>query len=115
VRACQELGEQDEAVALVFKVADDALRVGRWSIALDTLRLLPSAVRSEDADLLLAEAHALVQLGQPDPARQAALAALELGGREGRPHIQLTALIELANIARYCGDCTTAEEWLSSA
>ncbi|HEV7663125.1 MAG TPA: hypothetical protein VGQ62_06285, partial [Chloroflexota bacterium] len=115
VRACQELGRVDDAVGLVRQGVDDAMRVGRWAAALQLLKLLPEVVRSADPDLLLSEAHVLIQGGFPEPAQRAAEAALELGGRSGSAAVQVSALIELANIARYTGDATAADDWLTSA
>jgi LuxR family maltose regulon positive regulatory protein len=115
VRACQELGQIEDAVALVRRTAEAAMRAGRWTPALAALGLLPEAVRRAHPDLALAEAHALIQSGRPDPARKVAEAMLEQGAREGAVGIQVPALVELANIARYTGDLDAAQDWLAAA
>ncbi len=115
VRACQELGEGDEAVALVHRTVDEAMRTGRWAAALATLDLLPEVVRRAQPLLTLVEAHALVQTGRPELARQAAEVVLQHAGRTGDVEVQVRAVLELANVARYAGDVDAALDWLSAA
>src|SRR5438132_1326640 len=79
------------------------------------LALLPESVRRERPWLALAEAHALVQCGRPVQARQVAEAVLEHGGRTGSVSVQVRALVELGNIARYTGDADAAQDWLTAA
>jgi LuxR family transcriptional regulator, maltose regulon positive regulatory protein len=115
VRACQELGRLDDAIALVRHSAEESRRPGRWSGVLAVLGVLPEDVRRADPDLSLLEAHALYQTGQPELAQLAADAALHHGGRSGDVAVQIGSALELANIARYQGDMVAAEDWLSAA
>src|SRR5207237_1283495 len=57
VRACRELGELDEAAAVVQHTADEATRSGRWATALAALELLPEPTRRSHPSLSLAEIH----------------------------------------------------------
>jgi ATP/maltotriose-dependent transcriptional regulator MalT/DNA-binding SARP family transcriptional activator len=115
VRACQELGQIDDAVALVGRAVEENLHAGRWGATLATVELLPVSVRRGQPRLSLAEAHALVQSGHPQPARDAADMALQSGGRTGDEAVQIEAVLELANVARYLGELDVAEDWLSAA
>jgi LuxR family maltose regulon positive regulatory protein len=115
VQACNEMGEVEAAVALVCRTVDDAIRAGRWTPALGAMALLPESVRRRRPDLALAEAHALVQSGRPAEARQLAEAVLELAGRTGSVSVQVRALVELGNVARYTGEVDAALDWLAAA
>jgi LuxR family maltose regulon positive regulatory protein len=114
VRACQELGQIDGAVAVVSRSAGEAAQTGRWQKALDTLRLLPEPVRRAQPELSLIEARALLNTGHPDLGRQAADAALKHGGRSGDVFVQISALVELATVT-FASDLTAAEDWLAAA
>ena len=63
----------------------------------------------------MAEADALLQTGQPKDANAAAEAALELGGRTGDVFVQVSAILALAQVARFSGDIKAAEDWASAA
>ncbi|HYY88402.1 MAG TPA: hypothetical protein VFA49_06390 [Chloroflexota bacterium] len=115
VRACEELGETEQAVALVRRTVEEATRAGRWPAVLSALALLPRAVSRADPQLTLAEAYALLNAARPEPAREAAQTALEHGARSGDVAVQLSATLELANIARWTGDIDAAEDWLAAA
>jgi len=114
VRACQELGQINGAVELVFRSAAEAVQAGRWSAVLFTLELLPEALRRVHPDLSLIEARALLLTGHPQQAYQAAEAALHCGGRSDDVLVQIGALIELA-IITFTSDMAAAEDWLSAA
>jgi LuxR family maltose regulon positive regulatory protein len=115
VRACQELGRLDDAIGLVRDMAEDSRRTGRWSGLLSMLELLPQRVRRADPWLSLLEAQALYQRDRPEPAREAADAALRHGGRTGDVPVQINATLELATISRHQGDMGQAEDWLTAA
>lgn len=115
VRACQELGDSEGAIALVRRAAEVGLRAGRWPAVLASLSLVTETERRGQPDLCLIEAHALVQSGRPEPARLAAESALEHASYSGDVSVQIRALLELANIGRYSGDLSAAEDWLSAA
>ena len=115
VRACQELGQTHDALEVVRRAVVEKLRLGRWSDALSIFRLLPEGIRRADAELCLAESEALVNTGQARAANDAAEAALEHGGRSGDVFVQVSAIIALAQVARFSGDLNAAEEWLSAA
>jgi ATP/maltotriose-dependent transcriptional regulator MalT/DNA-binding SARP family transcriptional activator len=115
VRACQELGRAEDAVGRVQRAVDEAMHTGRWQAALAILELLPKTVRRAHPGLSLAEAYALLLSGRPEPARTAAKAALHHGGRSSDITVQVGAILELANIARWTGDLDGAEDWLSAA
>ena len=115
VRACQELGQVQGAVNLIRRSVEEAIRSGRWNGALAALHLLPESVRRAHPDLSLAEAYALMSLGRPDAARQAAEEALHHGGRSGDVEVQISAIVWLARIAHFAGDLDAAEDWLSAA
>lgn len=115
VRACQELGDTDAAIALVRHAAEVGVRAGRWPAVLAALSLVPETERRARPDLCLIEAHALVQSGRPEPAQQAAQSALEHASYAGDAPMQIRSLLELANIGRYAGDVAAAEDWLSAA
>jgi LuxR family transcriptional regulator, maltose regulon positive regulatory protein len=114
VRACQELGRLEDAVAIVRSAAEEARQSGRWSAVLASLELLPENVRRNDPGLSLLEAQALRQTGRPQPARLAAEAALRYGGRLGDVRVQISSTLELAAIARHEGDMAAADDWLSA-
>jgi len=114
VRACQELGQVSGAVELVLRSAAEAVQAGRWPAVLFTLELLPEPVRRAHADVSLIEARALLLIGNPQQAYQAAEAALQHGGRSGDVAIQVGALVELA-IITFNSDMAAAEDWLSAA
>ncbi len=115
VRACQELGRLDDAIGIVRGMAEDSRRAGRWSGLLSMLELLPHKVRRADPWLSLLEAQALYQRDRPEPAREAADAALRHGGRSGDALVQINATLELATISRYEGDTGQAEDWLTAS
>jgi len=115
VRACQELGQTEVAVARVQSAVDDELRTGHWDLARGLVELLPPAVRATYPRLSLAEAWALLESGQPEAARAAAERALEQGGRSGVVEIQVRAALELAAIARWTGDLAAGQDWLDAA
>jgi ATP/maltotriose-dependent transcriptional regulator MalT/DNA-binding SARP family transcriptional activator len=115
VRACQELGQVEAAVSLVHRSVDEATRTGRWPASLAALDLLPREVYHAHPRLMLAGAHALVQTGRPEPARELGEAALTHAGRSGNVGMQIAAILELANIARHSGDLNAAEDWLAAA
>jgi DNA-binding SARP family transcriptional activator len=115
VRACQELGDLESAVALVRHVAELRMEAGRWPAVLSALSLIPEAERRSHPDLSLVEAHALVQSGLPAPARESAEAALERAAYASDVGLQIRALLELANIGRYEGDLSAANDWLVAA
>lgn len=114
VRACQELGKLDDAVEVVQRVAARDVLSGRWVLVLDTLQLLPEAVRRAHPELSLIEARGWLNTGHPDRGQLAAEAALECGGRSDNVDVQIRALIELASIA-VTSDIGAAEDWLSPA
>ena len=115
VRACQELGDVDRAVELVRHVAELRMHAGRWPAVLSALSLILEAERRSRPDLSLMEAHALVQSGLPEPARESAEAALERAAYANDVARQIRALLELANIGRYAGDLSAANDWLVAA
>src|ERR1051326_5029634 len=114
VRASQELGQIEGAVAVVRRAALESVRIGRWNAVLVTLELLPEVVRRANPELSLLEARALLNTGHPERAHEAADAALQFGGRSGEVEIQVRALIELACIG-LSSDMAAVEVWLSAA
>jgi tetratricopeptide (TPR) repeat protein len=115
VRACQELGQIQDALEVVRRTLAEKLRLGRWSDALSTLRLLPETVRRADGELSVAEADALLRTGQSKEANAAAEAALELGARSDDAYVQVSASLALAQVARFAGDLKAAEDWIAAA
>ncbi len=114
VRACEELGQIEGAVELVRQVASEAVKTGRWPAVLVTLELLPESIRRGYPDLSLIEARALWNGGHPDRAKDAAESALQYGGRMGDVTVQISALVELAQVT-FTSDLSAAEDWLSAA
>jgi ATP/maltotriose-dependent transcriptional regulator MalT/DNA-binding SARP family transcriptional activator len=114
VRACEELGQIEQAVELVHRVAAEAVRTGRWPAVLRTLELLPEPVRRAHPELSLMEARTLLNTGHPDRAQEAADSALQQGGRTGDVALQIAAIVELAT-ATFLSDMPAAEDWLSAA
>lgn len=116
VRACLELEALADALAHVRRETRHAMRAGRWSEALLALGLVPPAARHVHTDLLLMEAHALVQSGRSKEARALAERALQVSAHaDGAFDLdldQMAAAAELANIARYEGNLRTALDWL---
>ncbi|MBV9172840.1 MAG: AAA family ATPase, partial [Chloroflexi bacterium] len=115
VRACQELGQIEGAIQMVRHTAEEALRTGRWCVLLETAFLLPELVRRTDPELSLMESRALQNTGHPAEAKQAAEAALQLGGRTGDEYVQISALIELVHATAFAGELAAAADWLAGA
>jgi len=115
VRACQELGQIEGAVEIVRRTADETLKTGRWPALLVTLELLPESIRRAHPDLSLMESRALQNTSRPQQAKEAAEAALQHGGRSGDVIVQVSAIVELANVARFAGELSAADDWLSAA
>ncbi len=114
VRAAQELGRIEVAVDAVLREATEHIQRGRWPNVVNTLHLLPEAVRRGHPDVSLIEARALVNTGRAEDALKAARAALEHGGRSGDQRVQINALIELAAVSMV-SSIAAAEDWLSAA
>lgn len=115
VRASRELGEDAEAVALVQRSVDEAIRAGRWSVAVSLLDLLPEEQRRLHPWLSLAEAYALFHRGRIEAARAVAEAALDVADRTGNLLARAGAVVELASIARYNGNLSAAFAYLDDA
>jgi LuxR family maltose regulon positive regulatory protein len=114
VRACQELGQIEGAIELVYRKASDEVQTGHWLSVPVTLGLLPESVRASNADLCLIEARALIINGDRENARKAADAALAIGIRAEDVQVQIRALIELAT-ATFASDMKMAEDFLTAA